>query len=170
MIRAFREWFLDQLAMYAAFHRDKRNQLTHYIGVPLIIFSILILLDQARLGEFFSAAILVLGPLLLFYLVAVPIVGLLSVIICVPLYLAAESVAAMDPLARWGAIAVCFILGWAIQFVGHVYEGRRPAFTVNMLQIFMAPAFLVAEIAFAAGLQRQLAEGLELRAQKYAGP
>ncbi len=170
MIRAFRDWFLDQLAMYAAYHTDRRNQFTHYVGVPLIIFSILIVLDQVRLGESFSAAILVLGLLLLSYLVAVPVVGILSLIICVPLYLAAASVAAMDPMTRWLVTAVCFVAGWAVQFVGHVYEGRRPAFTVNTLQIFMAPGFLVAEMMFAAGLQRGLAEALHLRAQKFARP
>jgi uncharacterized membrane protein YGL010W len=168
MIRAFRDWFLDQLAMYAAYHTDRRNQFTHYVGVPLIIFSILIVLDQARLGESFSAAILVLGVLLSSYLVAVPVVGILSLIICVPLYLAAESVAVMAPMTRWLVTAACFVVGWAIQFIGHVYEGRRPAFTVNMLQIFMAPGFLVAEMMFSVGLQRSLAEALHLRAQKFA--
>jgi uncharacterized membrane protein YGL010W len=170
MIRAFRDWFLDQLAMYAAYHTNRRNQFTHYVGVPLIIFSILIVLDQVRLGESFSAALLILGLLLLSYLLAVPAVGLLALVICVPLYLAAESVAAMAPLTRWTVTAASFVIGWAIQFIGHVYEGRRPAFTVNMLQVFMAPGFLVAEMMFAAGLQRSLAEVLHLRAQKYARP
>jgi uncharacterized membrane protein YGL010W len=91
-------------------------------------------------------------------------------LICVPLYLAAESVAALAPMTRWMVTAVCFIVGWTIQFVGHGYEGRRPAFTVNMLQVFMAPAFLVAEIIFAVGLQRHLSDALHLRAQKYARP
>lgn len=170
MFRAFRDWFLDQLAMYAAYHTDRRNQITHYVGVPLIIFSVLIVLDQARLGETYSAAVLVLGLLLLSYLIAVPVVGLLCLILCVPLYLAAESISVMAPTPRWSVTAACFVVGWAIQFVGHVYEGRRPAFTVNMLQIFMAPGFLVAEMTFAAGLQRNLAEDLRLRAQKFARP
>lgn len=168
MFRAFRDWFLDQLAMYAAYHKDRRNQVTHYVGVPLIIFSILIVLDHARIGESFSLAVLLLGLLLLSYLVAVPFVGVLSLAISIPLYLAAQRVAGMDPMPRWLVTAVCFILGWAIQFAGHVFEGRRPAFTANLLQVFMAPAFLVAEVMFAAGLQRKLAEVLELRAQKYA--
>ena len=167
MIRAFRDWFLDQLAMYAAYHTDRRNQFTHYVGVPLIIFSILIVLDQVRLGESFSAAILVLGLLLLSYLVAVPVVGILSLIICVPLYLAAASVAAMDPMTRWLVTAVCFVAGWAVQFVGHVFEGRRPALFDNAVQVFMAPAFLIAEILFAAGLEQDLRRDIDRRHQKY---
>lgn len=167
MIGAFRDWFLDQLAMYAAYHTDRRNQFTHYVGVPLIIFSILIVLDQARLEEFFSAAVLVLGMLLLVYMVAIPVVGIFC---CVPIYLAAESVATTALMTRWAVATACFVVGWAAQFMGHVYEGRRPAFTVNMLQVFMAPAFLIAEMMFAAGLQRNLADVLRLRAQKFARP
>lgn len=168
MVRVFRNWFLDQLAMYAAYHTDRRNQITHYVGVPLIIFSIIIVLDQARFGESFSAAGLVLGVLLTSYLIAVPVVGLLSLFVCVLLYAAAAVVAGLDPAVRWTFAAVCFVAGWAIQFLGHVFEGRRPAFTVNILQVFMAPAFLVAELLFALGMQQRLAEVLALRAKRFA--
>ena len=168
MVRAFHEWFFEQLAMYSAYHEDGRNRLTHYIGVPIILLSILIVLEQVRFGEGMSAAVLLLGLLVLFYAVAVPAVGLLFLLISVPLYLVAEYVAMMDFIARWALAAATFVVGWAIQFVGHVFEGRRPAFTVNMLQVFMAPAFLVAELLFAAGQQRALADALKLRARKYA--
>ena len=38
-----RNWFFEQMAMYSAYHRDGRNQATHHVGVPLIVFSLLIL-------------------------------------------------------------------------------------------------------------------------------
>lgn len=168
MVGAFRDWFLDQLAMYAAYHRDRRNQATHYVGVPLIIFSVLIVLVQARLGGAIDAATLALGLLLLGYFVAVPALGLLSLIIYVPLYLLAETVGTMEATPRWLIAAGGFVGGWTIQFVGHVFEGRRPAFITNALQLFMAPAFLVAEVMFAMGLLRNLADVLQARGQKYA--
>ena len=31
----------DQLAAYAAYHRDARNIVTHFIGIPLIVVSLL---------------------------------------------------------------------------------------------------------------------------------
>lgn len=170
MIEAFRNWFLDKLAMYAAYHKDKRNQLTHYVGVPLIIFSILIILAEARLGQSLSGATVILGVLLFAYVLAVPAVGLLSVVAYVPLLLAAEGVAASDPPLQWIVAGASFVVGWAIQFWGHVFEGRRPAFLTNILQVFMAPAFLVAEILFTAGLQRALCNTLHSRAEKYARP
>ncbi|MEQ9448719.1 MAG: DUF962 domain-containing protein, partial [Rhodospirillaceae bacterium] len=63
--------------------------------------------------------------------------------------------------------AVCFVVGWIIQFIGHVFEGRRPALTVNILQVFMAPPFLIAESLFALGLQRSLERRVQERAGKY---
>ena len=168
MIRAFRDWFLDQLAMYAAYHKDRRNQLTHYVGVPLIVFAIFVVLAEVRLGQSFSGATVILGVLLLGYLVAVPAVGLLSVIAYVPLLLGAESVAGQEGPVQWAVAGASFVGGWAIQFLGHVFEGRRPAFLTNILQVFMAPAFLIAEAMFASGRQRSLAGILRTRAQKYA--
>lgn len=168
MIRTFRDWFLDQLAMYAAYHTDRRNQLTHYVGVPLIVFSILIALAQIGIGSFTDAGMLLLCVLLLAYVVATPLVGAVCAAIYIPLYLVAADIAGFAPGLRWLIIGGCFVVGWAIQFVGHIFEGRRPAFTVNMLQIFMAPAFLVAEALFAIGLQKDLSRILQVRAQKYA--
>lgn len=168
MVRAFREWFLEQLAMYAAYHKDSRNRLTHYIGVPTILFSIMIVLEQVEIEETTSGAVLLLGLILIVYTVAVPLIGLISATVYVPLYLAAAHVAVIGSYLGWGVAAAAFVAGWAIQFIGHVFEGRRPAFTVNMVQVFMAPAFLVAESLFAIGLQRSLASTLLTRAQKYA--
>ena len=48
--------------------------------------------------------------------------------------------------------------------------GRRPAFLVNLTQVFMAPAFLIAEMLFAVGLAAPLAADLTRRAEKYAVP
>jgi len=168
MIRAFRDWFLDQMAMYAAYHTDRRNHLTHYVGVPLIVFAILIVLAEVRLGQSFSGATVILGLLLFSYLVAVPAVGLLSLVAYLPLLLAAERTAVLPPPQQWIVAGVTFVGGWVIQFLGHIFEGRRPAFLTNIFQVFMAPAFLIAEAMFAAGRQRALADTLRTRAQKYA--
>src|SRR4051812_23829884 len=38
--------FNRQLANYAAVHRDWRNKATHFVGIPLIVFSLLLILAQ----------------------------------------------------------------------------------------------------------------------------
>jgi uncharacterized membrane protein YGL010W len=70
--------------------------------------------------------------------------------------------------ALWTTAAVAFFVGWAIQFVGHAFEGRRPALTVNLLQAFMAPPFLVAELLFGLGLEKEVEAAVLERSKKYA--
>ena len=49
-----------------------------------------------------------------------------------------------------------FLGGWAIQLLGHAFEGRRPALADNVLQIFNAPLFLSAEVALLLGHRQDL--------------
>src|SRR5260370_40096078 len=37
--------FRRQLGLYAAVHRDWRNKATHFVGIPVIVFSLLLLLS-----------------------------------------------------------------------------------------------------------------------------
>ena len=37
---------IDLMSQYAQYHRDKRNIVTHFVGIPLIVFSIGILLAR----------------------------------------------------------------------------------------------------------------------------
>jgi len=169
MIRTVRVWFLEQLAMYSAYHRDRRNQMTRHVGVPLIVFSLLLALSQVPLGEVggvpVAANAVVLGLLLLLYIVTVPLTGFLTAVFYIVLLILAQKLAA-HPAVGWFAGAA-FIGGWIIQFIGHVFEGRRPALVDNALQIFMAPPFLIAEVLFALGLEKTLAVDLDQRAVKY---
>ncbi len=171
MSNGFRDWFLEQLAMYAAYHRDRRNRLTHHLGVPLIVFSLLLALSQVTVaaidGSVVTAAPVVLGVLLLGYLVAVPLIGILTAAFYAAVYGIVVKIAADAPQAVWAVAGVAFVGGWIIQFIGHVFEGRRPALTVNALQVFMAPPFLIAEMLFAVGAERELHDTLQARAVKY---
>jgi len=168
---AFREWFLEQMGMYAAYHRDRRNQATHHAGVPLIVFSLILVLTQIQLGQLagatVSTATIILALLLIGYVVAVPLVGVVTTLFYAVLYGLAVSLAADWTSMLWVVAASCFVGGWIIQFVGHIFEGRRPALTVNAIQIFMAPPFLIAEILFAIGAGKSLEDQIQSRAVKY---
>ena len=50
-----------------------------------------------------------------------------------------------------------FVGGWILQFVGHHYEGKRPALLDNIFQGFIGPMFLVAETMVVLGQRRDLA-------------
>lgn len=170
-----RDWFMEQLAMYAAYHRDKRNQATHHVGVPLIVYSLLVAASQVHLGTVpFGASPLplTLGTFLLFVLLAfylsnVSSIGFVAIGIYGVLYGVAEAVGMGDTKTIWITFTVCFVGGWIIQFIGHAFEGRRPALFTNLTQIFMAPAFLIAEILFTLGLEKELERDVMARSVKY---
>ena len=62
------------------------------------------------------------------------------------------------PTATWLAWGLgAFVLGWIIQFVGHHWEGRKPAFADDLVGLLVGPAFVVGEALFALGLCKPMA-------------
>jgi uncharacterized membrane protein YGL010W len=153
----------QQLAVYAAYHRNRWNRLTHFIGVPAIIFAILIPMSWVSLAEDVSLAHVFLGAVLAYYfLLDVPL-ALATAVASAALFLAAKLAAGTGIASGWIWFGVFFVGGWIFQLVGHVFEGRKPALADNLFQIFVAPIFLVAEAFFALGLKRDLLKKIETK-------
>ena len=151
----------QQMAAYAAYHRDRRNRLTHFIGVPAIIFAILIPMCWVPIGDGLTLAHVFLGAVLAYYfLLDVPLAMATTIATCA-LYYAAKLAAGTGFASGWIWCGAFFVGGWILQLVGHVFEGRRPALADNVFQIFIAPIFLVAEAFFALGMKREVREKVE---------
>ena len=151
----------QQMAIYAAYHRNRWNKLTHFIGVPAIIFSILIPMSWVSIGGDLSLAHVFVGAVLAYYfLLDVPLAVATTVATGALLY-AAKLAAGTGVVSGWIWFGIFFVGGWIFQLVGHVFEGRKPALADNLFQIFVAPIFLVAEIFFALGLKRDVLEKVE---------
>ncbi|MFO1287890.1 MAG: Mpo1-like protein [Rubrivivax sp.] len=60
------------------------------------------------------------------------------------------------------------VLGSLVQFIGHYYEGRRPASADDLAALFVGPMFVVLELLAMAGLCRTLAAKVERRADQAA--
>jgi uncharacterized membrane protein YGL010W len=60
----------------------------------------------------------------------------------------------------WIAFLVLFVGGWVLQFLGHHYEGKRPALLDNIFQAFIGPMFLVAEAMVVMGHRKDLADAM----------
>ncbi len=73
----------------------------------------------------------------------------------------------MDRSIGWTVFAIFFVGGWVFQLVGHGFEGRKPALLDNLVQIFVAPVFLMSEIWFALGLRQELRAAVADRAPRY---
>ncbi|MBF6986960.1 MULTISPECIES: DUF962 domain-containing protein [Cupriavidus] len=160
---------IEYLANYAAYHRDSRNIVTHFIGIPMIVLAVTTLLARPAmpLGDgsaHLTPAMLVYILSCLFYLRLSLGFGVAMASILALFLYAGAHIAAM-PTAAWLATgAGLFVAGWIIQFIGHYYEGRKPAFVDDLVGLLIGPLFLVAETAFALGLARDTRDAMAARA------
>ncbi|GAP36261.1 Mpo1 family 2-hydroxy fatty acid dioxygenase [Piscinibacter sakaiensis] len=165
---------VDQLANYAAYHRDPRNVVTHFIGIPMIVVAVAMLLSRPVFGTLAGVA---LSPALAvvlasgaYYLALDRRFGLVMAALLAA-SLAAGQWAAAEPTAVWLAWGGgLFVVGWAIQFLGHVFEGRKPAFVDDLMGLLIGPLFLVAELAFMAGWRAPVQREIEARLQAAPRP
>ena len=159
----------EQLTNYATYHRDRRNIATHFVGIPMIVLAIATLLSRPA----FSVAGLALSP------------ASITILLACAYYLRLElrlglTMTALMALSGWFGAALAarstgvwlavglglFVVGWVFQFIGHAYEGRKPAFVDDLIGLLIGPLFIVAEAGFALGLRVPLREEIE----QVAGP
>lgn len=152
--------FESQMAMYTTYHRDLRNRATHFVGIPAIVVSILVVLALYRVsfaGFEVSFAVIVALSVLVLWVTLDRAIGLAMALFLVPCLLLAEWLALnARETTVWSVFAVFFVGGWLLQLLGHVYEGRRPAMISNLFQALIGPMFLVAEVFFALGWKQGL--------------
>lgn len=154
---------VDHLARYAAYHRDRRNIASHFIGIPMIVLAVAVLLSRpgfALAGLWLAPATLVALAAAVFYLRLDRRFGaLMSLLLALSLWLAAKLAVAGTGL--WLTLGLgLFVVGWIIQFVGHHYEGRKPAFVDDVTGLLIGPLFVVAEAAFLLGLRREVEQAV----------
>ena len=158
----------DLMAQYAAYHRDRRNIVTHFVGIPLIVFAVGALLARPALevgGWPLTPAAVVWAAAALWYVTRGNLVlGTATALATLVLILAALPLGQLDtpPWLAWSVGA--FAVGWAIQFIGHYYEGRKPAFVDALRGLLVGPMFVTAEVLFALGWGKPLAAEIERRA------
>lgn len=157
----------EQLSQYAAYHRDRRNIVTHFVGIPMIVLAVAVLLARPAFAHWGGVAIspatvLTLAIVAYYLRLDLRLGGVMAALLGLALWLA--QVAATQPTGVWLAVGVgLFVAGWVIQFIGHWYEGRKPAFVDDLVGLVIGPLFVVAEAGFLLGLRRTLQEDIEAR-------
>ncbi len=159
--------FVQHLSKYAAYHRDKRNVATHYIGIPMIVAGVATLLSRPAFmhvdGAAISPALIVVAITALFYLALDIRFGVaMSVFLAACLWLG--QMLAVQPTSIWLSWGIgLFVVGWVFQFVGHYYEGKKPAFVDDIVGLAIGPIFVAAELAFELGLRKDVQDAVEAR-------
>jgi uncharacterized membrane protein YGL010W len=133
----------SQFADYAAFHATRGNQACQYVGIPLIVFTLVALLTHApvvTLGGFtLTLAKITVAVATVWYLTLdVPLAFVMLVATAASAFVG-RSVPALVALSL-------FVLGWIFQFVGHyVYEKKSPAFYKNLTHLLVGPLWIAAK-------------------------
>ena len=156
----------DQLSNYADYHRSARNIATHLVGIPLIVMALFVLLSKPvwMIGAVpLSPAVLVAAASVLYYLRLNLGMGLIMGVLYGLGVVLGFSVAALED-TTWLIVGVGgFFAGWVIQFVGHYFEGRKPAFFDDVMGLAIGPLFVVAEVLFKLGAYSELKQQVEER-------
>jgi uncharacterized membrane protein YGL010W len=158
----------ELLAQYALYHRDRRNIVSHFVGVPMIVFGVGVLLARATVPAFglsLTPAWIAFALSAAWYLTRGNLALGIAVSVAVGVLIRLGHEVAGGGVATWLAWGVgFFVVGWVIQFVGHWYEGKKPAFVDDLIGLLVGPMFVTAELMFMLGWNKPLLAEIERRA------
>jgi uncharacterized membrane protein YGL010W len=184
----------DALAFYGVYHREPRNQLVHFFGVPGILWSIMIMFVhlpipyfgpkfQKRLPADYQLTYgLVLALFyLVFYLRIDPLGGALYAPILYAMYISAVYMHRSDQKKSGGTAwsgtgrlmtfaVVVHVLSWYVQIhLGHkIFEGAQPAVMQSLGgALTVAPLFAFYEGLWLAGINTDLQNETQQLVDKY---
>jgi uncharacterized membrane protein YGL010W len=158
----------ELLSQYAQYHRDQRNIRSHFIGIPMVVLAVGVLLARPT----FSLGSLVLSPAwMVFAWVATWYITRGSVLLGL---ICSASVAALLALAHhmahgstvsWLSWALgAFLTGRLLQFIGHFYEGQKMNHAHDLRSLLVGPLFITAQVLFYLGWNKPLLADIERRA------
>jgi uncharacterized membrane protein YGL010W len=158
---------VEELSQYATYHRDRRNIATHFIGIPMIVASVCILLSRPVLVDgmpWLTPGSIISAIATLYY---VKLDLRYAVVLGAYLFAClagAESLASLNTSAWLAVGGGLFVIGWIIQFLGHYFEGRKPAFVDDMIGLMIGPLFVTAEAGFLLGMRKDVEAAVTARA------
>jgi uncharacterized membrane protein YGL010W len=154
--RSMRDW----LNSYSQDHQHPINRLLHWICVPLIVWSALALLWTAPV----PASLLRSGAYAVFAIVLAfawywkrshRLGAALLIALAILALLCAWVSDSLGPThMRWLALGV-FAIAWVGQFIGHLFEGRRPSFFTDLAYLLVGPAWLMDKLLNRIGLKEK---------------
>jgi len=131
---------------YAESHRNPVNKRIHYLCVPAIFWSILVLFWGIKLPvPFYNLAVPASLLVFAYYLKKAPT---LSIPLAFFMGLALASAYAMEHLGLpvWPIALSVFVIAWAGQFIGHIVEGKKPSFFKDLQFLLVGPAWIARQL------------------------
>lgn len=146
-MRSIEQWLAD----YGEHHQDHTNKTLHWLGIPVIVFSLIGMLYLIPLPCSLScrgitvALIVAVLALLYYFSLSRPLaVGML--IVLGAMYAAVSAIVVMLGERALIFMVVLFVVGWVIQFVGHKIEGQKPSFFEDLQFLLIGPVWLLSDV------------------------
>ena len=142
-MKTLQQWLDD----YGVSHRNPRNKLTHWIGIPMIVFAVWCALRAIPVGSLWlNAATAGIVISLVYYCILSWRLALGMAVIYGAMYLGVLSLQdAVGVNLVWAAAAI-FVVGWVLQFIGHHIEGVKPSFFKDLQFLMIGPLWLLADV------------------------
>lgn len=161
------EKLMDMLTGYASAHQHPFNIAVHFVGIPVIMLGVFIVLSWASVdfaGAEINLAHVATLVLFVFYFMLDRIFSIVFLLYAVPVALLATRLGT-EPLAVSGTIAaIAFFGGYAAQFVGHAVENSIPVVLKHPVRAnFAAPFFIVVDIFGLLGLREEMFREVQRR-------
>lgn len=148
---------VEQLSNYKSLHLNQTNLKTHFFGVTVIVWSVMTLFSLVTIADTNITLTIAAFPFLIAYYCAMHLRMGIAMLLGMGAILLAAHAAAQFPYAGFAAVLV-FVIGWIFQFIGHHYEKAKPAFFTDIMQLLIGPFFLMAELLWALGFEKELEE------------
>lgn len=142
-MRSLETW-LDE---YSAAHQDSRNKSIHYYCVPAIAITTVALFwlvpipgTSANAGQI----LLIAASYFYGYLSTRLALGMLPIILATAAGIMLYQL--HIDIALWIPAASIWLIAWAMQFVGHQAEAKKPSFFDDILFLLIGPLWILAAL------------------------
>ena len=152
---------LKHMKTYHSYHTKAVTEKAHFIGVPLMLFAILLFFRWVHLAipTFFDLPFswILSGILLLYYIKLSSKLALAFAPILLLFNILASLFFAPYPTGRGFLVfLILFVTGLAFLLIGHLFEKKKPAFLDDFFLTLIAPLALTAKVLFHFGFLKEL--------------
>lgn len=150
---------------YAESHQNPKNELIHWICVPLIVFSLVGLIWSipfphldflGGLNGYVSWAWFLIVFAVYYYFKLSPVLAgfmLLLIVVFVYAIIALLNWQHNGGPMLWQSCLVIFVLSWVGQFIGHKIEGKKPSFFDDIKFLLIGPIWLLHFVLMKVGIR-----------------
>jgi uncharacterized membrane protein YGL010W len=138
----------DWLNEYSESHQNTLNKTIHWICVPSIVFSIVLLLwsipSPGILTDFgLNYAYVVMFLAVFYYVLLSPTLAIGMALIFSLMGFFAQAIQLSSPIPVWSIGLIVFAIAWIGQFYGHHVEGKKPSFLKDIQFLLIGPIWLL---------------------------